>query len=111
MSLKTHKIALNATQEQQRWFAQQCGYARFAYNYALSDFKETPRHWKELNKRFNNTKRDIEWTADMDQRAAVFGIKNLGNAVSRWRSGQKQGFQNTRNAFIASRIVPIRTPS
>ena len=26
----------------------------------------------------------------MDQRAAVFGIKNLGDAVSRWRSGQNR---------------------
>ncbi len=88
MALQSHKIALYATDAQRSWFAQQCGYARFAYNYALSAFKESPRHWKELNKLFNAAKRDIEWTGDMDQRAALFGIKNLGDAISRWRSGQ-----------------------
>ena len=88
MSLRSHKIALDTTVDQRSWFSKQCGYARFAYNYALSDFKDTPRHWKELNKRFNIAKRVIEWTGGMDQRAAVFGIKNLGDAISRWRSGQ-----------------------
>ena len=88
MALKSHKIALYATDAQRSWFAQQCGYARFAYNYALSAFKESPRHWKALNKLFNTAKRDIEWAVDMDQRAALFGIKNLGDAISRWRSGQ-----------------------
>ena len=36
---KTHKIALNPNKKQRAWFAQQCGYARFAYNHALSNFK------------------------------------------------------------------------
>ena len=88
MAFKTHKIALNPDTEQRNWFSQQCGYARFAYNAGLSAFKKEPRHWKELNKAFNKAKRDIEWAAGMDQRAAVFGIKNLGDAISRWHSGQ-----------------------
>ena len=88
MALKSHKIALYATDAQCSWFRQQCGYARFAYNYALSDFKETPQHWKVLNKRFNAAKRDIEWAGNMDQRAALFGVKCLGDAISRWRRGQ-----------------------
>ena len=90
MSLRSHKIALDTTTDQRSWFAKQCGYSRFAYNYALSDFKDTPRHWKELNKRFNVAKRAIEWTGGMDQRAALFGIKNLGDAISRWQSGQNR---------------------
>ena len=90
MSLRSHKIALDTTADQRSWFSQQCGYARFAFNYALSDFKDSPRHWKELNKRFNIAKRDIEWAGDMDQRAALFGIKHLGDAISRWRSGQNR---------------------
>ena len=90
MSLRSHKIALDTTADQRSWFSQQCGYARFAFNYALSDFKDSPRHWKELNKRFNIAKRGIEWAGDMDQRAALFGIKHLGDAISRWRSGQNR---------------------
>ena len=90
MTLISHKIALDTTQDQRSWFAKQCGYARFAYNYGLSDFKESPRHWKELNKHFNVTKHDIEWAGGMDQRAALFGIKHLGDAISRWRRGQNR---------------------
>ena len=90
MAIRSHKIALDTTVDQRSWFSQQCGYARFAFNYALSDFKDDPRHWKELNKRFNIAKRDIEWAKGMDQRAALFGIKNLGDAISRWQSGQNR---------------------
>ena len=90
MAIRSHKIALDTTVDQRSWFSQQCGYARFAFNYALSDFKADPRHWKELNKRFNIAKRVIEWTGGMDQRAALFGIKNLGDAISRWKSGQNR---------------------
>ena len=88
MALQSHKIALDTTQDQRSWFAQQCGYARFAYNYTLSDFRDTPRPWKELNKRFNAAKHNLEWAGNMDQRAALFGIKHLGDAISRWRRGQ-----------------------
>ena len=90
MAIRSHKIALDTTVDQRLWFSQQCGYARFAFNYALSDFKDDSRHWKELNNRFNIAKRDIEWAKGMDQRAALFGIKHLGDAISRWQSGQNR---------------------
>ena len=91
MAIRSHKIALDTTVEQRSWFSQQCGYARFAFNHALSDFKVSESgHWKELNKRFNIAKRGIEWAKRMDQRAALFGIKHLGDAISRWRSGQNR---------------------
>ena len=35
---KSQKIALKVNNEQGNYFAQQCGYARFAYNHALADF-------------------------------------------------------------------------
>ena len=90
MAIRSHKIALDATDEQCTWFSQQCGYARFAFNYALSDYNDAPRHWKELNSRFNKAKRDIDWTHEMDQRAALFGIKHFGDAISRWKNGQNR---------------------
>ena len=40
MPLKTHKIALDPNNKHRAWFAQQCGYARFAYNHALADWKQ-----------------------------------------------------------------------
>ena len=86
---KTHKIALNPNKKQRAWFAQQCGYARFAYNHALSNFKANLDNgtflstWT-LNNQFNNSKKDIDWTQAQDQRAALYGILNLGNAIKNW---------------------------
>ena len=37
--LKSHRIALKSTPEQESLFGQHAGYARFAYNWALSEFK------------------------------------------------------------------------
>ena len=91
MPYKTHKIALDPTFKQRRWFAQQCGYARFAYNHALADFKsglnqDNFQSWKTLNVIFNKKKRDYDWAKTQDQRAALYAIKNLGQAVSNWVS-------------------------
>ena len=90
--LKTHKIALNPNNIQRRWFVQQCGYARFAYNHALADFrseldKDNFLSSAKLNKRFNVHKRQYDWTKDMDQVVAnksIFG--NLSAAIANWVS-------------------------
>ena len=37
-----------------------------------------------LNNQFNNSKKDIDWTQAQDQRAALYGILNLGNAIKNW---------------------------
>ncbi len=60
MPYRTHKITLDPTFKQSRWFSQQCGYARFAYNQALSDFKigldtDNFQSWQTLNNNFNKT--------------------------------------------------------
>ena len=90
MALKSHKIALGPTGSQKAWFAQQCGYARFAYNAALADFKtgldaDDWRSFIDLNNRFNKAKKDIGWTKGMDQRAALYAIRNLSEGVKRWK--------------------------
>ena len=90
MAIKSHKIALDTTAEQCLFFSKQSGYSRFAFNYALSDYTDEPRHWKELNKRFNIAKKAIDWTKELDQRAALFGIKHFGDAISRYKSGQNR---------------------
>ncbi len=69
---KSQKIALDANNKQRNWFAQQCGYARFAYNYALADFKselakDNFLSASELNKRFNVAKKEYAWTKSQDQ--------------------------------------------
>ena len=96
MALKAHKIALRATDKHSVWFSQQCGYARLAHNYALSDFKDglSQDEWRsriELNNRFNAVKYEkFDWCKAQDQRAAVYGIIHLGDAIERWKSGQNQ---------------------
>ena len=96
MALLPHKIALRATDKHSAWFSQQYGYARFAYNYALSDFKDglSQEEWRsriELNNHFNAVKYEkFDWCEAQDQRAAVYGIIHLGDAIEHWKSGQNQ---------------------
>ena len=87
--IKTHKIALNPNRDQIAWFYQQCGYAKFAYNAALSDFKtelasDNFLSMYDLNKRFNQKKKTFDWTSSQDQRAAMYAVHNLGKAIENW---------------------------
>ena len=93
MPYKTHKITLDPTFKQRRWFSAQCGYARFAYNKALEDFKAglaqgISQSWMTLNNNFNKRKKGYDWTLAQDQRAALYAIKNLGQAIENWDDGR-----------------------
>ncbi len=88
---KTHKIALDPSNKQRNWFTQQCGYARFAYNHALADFKaglenDNFQSWQTLNNNFNEVKKGYDWTRSQDQRAALYAIQNLGKGITNWVS-------------------------
>ena len=92
---KTHKIALRASAVQKTSCRRQCGYARFAFNSALSDFKAglddgSFRSFIDLNNRFNRRKKEYDWTSAQDQRAALYGVRNLSDAVKRWQQGQNR---------------------
>ena len=89
--IKTHKIALRPNREQIAWFYQQCGYARFAYNNALSDFKAGLsdggfRSEIDLNNRWNKRKHEHDWVKAQDQRAGLYAIKHLGRAIDNWKA-------------------------
>ena len=116
MPLKTHKIALNPNNKQRVWFAQQCGYARFAYNHALSDFKagldnDEFLSTSKLNERFNVAKKEHGWTKEQDQVVANKSIfVNLSAAIAHWVSkrakfpkykkrGKRDSF-TTNNQFV-----------
>ena len=93
MRYKTHKITLDPTFKQRRWFSAQCGYARFAYNKALEDFKAglvwgNSQSWMTLNNNFNKKKKGYDWTLAQDQRAALYAIMNLGQAIENWDDGR-----------------------
>ena len=89
--IKTHKIALDPNRDQIAWFYQQCGYAKFAYNSALSDFKaglsaNSFLSMYDLNKRFNHKKKAFDWTKAQDQRAAMYAVHHLGSAIDNWKA-------------------------
>jgi putative transposase len=90
MAHKSHKIALRVTLKQDAWFRSQCGYARFACNSALADFKaglDSDIFYSgiDLNNRFNQRKKAYEWTKAQDQRAALYAIQNLTEGIKRWK--------------------------
>ena len=99
--IKTHKIALRPNRDQIAWFYQQCGYAKFAYNAALSDFKvelasDTFLSKNRLANRFNQKKKAFDWTQAQDQRAAKYAIDNLGQAIDNWIA-KRAGFPKFKN--------------
>ena len=84
---RSQKIALRPTDRQRQWFAQQCGYARVAYNWALSAWR-AGAPVSELRKSFNSQKyQTFEWCKAMDQRASAYGIMNLEVAIDRYQRG------------------------
>ena len=94
--IKTHKITLRPNRGQIAWFYQQCGYAKFAYNNALSDFKaglsDDVFHSEiDLNNRWNKRKYEHDWVKAQDQRVGLYAIKNLGGAIENWKE-KRAGF-------------------
>ena len=94
--IKTHKIALRPNRDHIAWFYQQCGYAKFAYNQALFDFKTELASDNFLSKnklanRFNQKKKTSDWTHAQDQRAAKYAIDHLGRAIENWKE-KRAGF-------------------
>ena len=123
---KTHKIALDPNNKQRRWFAQQCGYARFAYNHALADFKseldkDNFLSASKLNKRFNVAKNEYDWVKEQDQVVANKSIfDNLSSAIKNWvdkksrfpkfkRRGGKQSY-TTNNQSVEVKGKSVRLP-
>ena len=106
---RAHKIALAPTPEQEVRFGQHAGYARFAYNWAVGEFKagldvgEWLNH-QSLRPRWNRVKGIIApWAAELSQNAAKYAIIDFGQASAAWgkyrkrqkvgrRSGRRVGF-------------------
>ena len=73
-----------------------CGYKRVAFNFALSSFKvgldaDEWRTEQEIRKEFNTVKYDkFDWCKELSQNASKNAIRDLGDAVTRWRKGQNR---------------------
>ena len=85
--LKSHRVALRPTSEQESLFLQHAGYARFAYNWALSEFKTglDVGEWlteRSLRPRWNVVKGMIApWGLELSQNAAKYAIIDFGQAA------------------------------
>ena len=92
---KSHRIALQPTVEQESLFGQHAGYARFAYNWAVGEFRAGLEvgEWlseKTLRPRWNLVKNIIApWGKAMSQNAAKYAIIDFGQAADAWGAWRK----------------------
>ena len=83
-----HSIALDPTTEQAIYFARACGVARYAYNWALAEWKtqyaagEKPSANKIKIKWNAHRKAELPWTYEVTKCASAQAIMNLGVAFS-----------------------------
>ena len=76
--------------------AKHAGYARVAFNFALSSFKaglatDEWRSYVDIKREFNTVKYDkFHWCKALSQNASKNAIHNLGDAVTRWHKGQNR---------------------
>ena len=75
---------------------QHAGYARVAYNFALSSLKEGLdndewRSYVDIKREFNAVKYDkFHWCTKLSQNAAKNAIHHFGDATARWKKGQNK---------------------
>ena len=96
MQLRAQQIELNPNNKQSTLMAQHAGYARVAFNFALSSFKVglDKDEWRthvDIKREFNAVKYDkFDWCKALSQNASKNAIHNLGDAVTRWKKGQNK---------------------
>ena len=94
MQRRSQQIELNPNNKQATLMSQHAGYARVAFNFALSSFKvgldtDEWRTYVDIKREFNAVKYDkFDWCSELSQNASKNAIHNLGDAVTRWKKGQ-----------------------
>ena len=101
---RAHRICLKPTAEQESLFLQHAGYARFAYNWAVGEFKAGLEvgEWlseRSLRPRWNRVKHLIaSWASVLSQNAAKYAVIDFGQAAEAWgtwrravKSGKRPG--------------------
>ena len=93
---KSHRVALKPTGQQEVLFGQHAGYARFAYNWVVGEFKAGPDvgEWlseRTLRPRWNRIKAILApRAAGLCQNAAKYSIIDLGQAAERWGENRRK---------------------
>ena len=118
--IRSHKIRLTPNNVQASLLAQHCGFARFAYNHALADFKSglDEGEWRgdrTLRPRWNAEKDTLApWCRTLSQYAAKNAIINLGRAIqafganrARFPSFKKKGRHDSYTASNDPDTVPV----
>jgi len=88
-----HRIQLDPNNVQRTYFAKACGVARFAYNWALAEWKRLYELGEkvsegELRKRLNAIKREsFPWMLEVTKCAPQLSIMNLGIAFKNFFAG------------------------
>ena len=94
-----HKIALDPNDVQETYFRKAAGTARFAYNWALSEWQRQYDAWKAdpaghtpsdaaLRRQLNAIKRqEFPWMLEVTKNAPQMAIKNLGQAFKNFFAG------------------------
>jgi transposase len=98
--LIAHKIALDPNNAQATYFTRTCGVARFAYNWALAEWKRQYEAWKQdnslpkpsqaaLRRQLNAIKRDqFPWMLEVTKCAPQMAIIQLGQAFQNFFAGR-----------------------
>ena len=87
---RAHRIALRPNPGQESLFLQHAGYARFAYNWAVDEFRAGLEVGEWLSERFlrprwNRLKKLIApWGASLSQNAAKYAVMDFGQAAVAW---------------------------
>ena len=125
--LRSHKITLNPNNKQRTYFAKACGVSRFAYNWALAEWKrryEAGETVSEgaLRKELNSIKREqFPWMLEVTKCAPQLAIMDLGDAFQRFfkkqtkfprfkKKGVRDSFELSNDQFqvVGKRIkIPI----
>lgn len=91
---KSHRIALDPNNAQATHFAHACGTTRFAYNWALAEWKRQYEAGGKpsecsLRRQLNSVKHsEFPWMLDVSKCAVQNAIKNLGSAFQNFFAGR-----------------------
>lgn len=88
--LLAHQIELKPNNKQATYFAKACGVSRFAYNWALDQWKQQYQAGEKpteasLRRKLNGIKhKEFPWMAEVSKNAPQQAIKDLGSAFKRF---------------------------
>lgn len=106
-----HKIRIYPTKSQEILLNKSCGVARFSYNWALNQWKESYNSENKVSaysliKQLNSIKREqFPWMLEVSKNCPQYAIHNLENAFKRFfkKTSKYPKFKkkNSKNSFVA----------